>query len=183
MTAILEVTHAARLGPVVPARPRSWRRPRWVGTGIRPRASRGLSLVEALVALVVLSVGLLGIAALYGESLLSVRTALQRSQAVLLASDLAERIRANRGGGPAYDDAVSGPGALTTACRQGGGGCSPELMARHDKAEWTAAVKAALPSGTGAVEVGGPTHGTYTITIRWTEPAMGQQVYALGFQP
>jgi type IV pilus assembly protein PilV len=149
----------------------------------RGRPPRGLSLVEALVALVVLSVGLLGIAALYAESLLSGRTALQRSQAVLLASDLAERIRANRAGGPAYDDAISGAGALNDACRQGGGGCPPEQMASYDKAEWTAAVKTALPNGAGAVAVRGSASRTYTISIRWTEPAIGSQVYTLSIQP
>jgi type IV pilus assembly protein PilV len=146
---------------------------------ISRRPPRGFSLIEALVALVVLSVGLLGIAALYAESLVSWRVSLQRSQAVLLASDLAERIRANRGGGPAYDDAVSGDGAVNPACQQGGGGCPPEQMARHDKAEWSAAIRAALPSGTATVTVAGAPPRTYTITIRWAEPSVGKQVYTL----
>ena len=49
-----------------------------------------------LVALVIFAVGLLGIAALHIESLNAGRTALNRTQAVALASDLADRIRANR---------------------------------------------------------------------------------------
>ena len=58
--------------------------------------SSGFSIVEALVALVVLSVGMLGIAALYVESLRAGRTAVYRTQAVNLAADMADRIRANR---------------------------------------------------------------------------------------
>jgi len=183
MSAIEVVMHAARSGPAAAPCARRWGGSRRAGASAFARPARGLSLIEALVALVVLSVGLLGIAALYAESLLSVRTSLQRSQAALLASDLAERIRANRGGRPAYVDAVSGAGALTTACRQGGGGCPPEQMARYDKAEWAGAIKASLPNGTGAVEAGGPARRAYTITIRWTEPAMGGQTYVLSIQP
>lgn len=145
--------------------------------------SRGFSMIEALVALVVLSVGLLGIAALYVESLSSNRTAVLRSAAVVLASDLADRIRANRTGGPTYDDGVSGAGALSAACQQGGGGCGPVAMANHDKAEWVAAVNAALPGATYAVRVvGAAPPRTYTITINWVEPTIGNQTYTLGFQ-
>ncbi len=58
-----------------------------------PRHSRGFTLIEALVALVVLSIGLLGIAALYLDSLRAGRTAIYRTQAVNLAADLADRLR------------------------------------------------------------------------------------------
>ena len=59
------------------------------------KGQRGFSLIEVLVALVVLSIGMLGIAALYVDSLRSGRTAIHRTQAVILVSDMAERIRAN----------------------------------------------------------------------------------------
>jgi len=52
----------------------------------------GFTMVEVLVALVVLAIGLLGIAALYLNSLQSGRTAIYRTQAVNLAADLADRI-------------------------------------------------------------------------------------------
>ena len=61
----------------------------------------GFSIVEALVALVVLSVGMLGIAALYVESLRAGRSAVYHTQAVNLAADMADRIRANRMAGAA----------------------------------------------------------------------------------
>ena len=63
---------------------------------IRRRRQRGVSIVEALVAFVILSVGLLGIAGLYLESVRSNRTALTRTAAVQLANDLADRIRLHR---------------------------------------------------------------------------------------
>lgn len=56
---------------------------------------RGMSLVEVLVALVVLSVGLLGIAQLLVYGMRTSHAALLRTQAVNLVADMAERIRAN----------------------------------------------------------------------------------------
>ena len=52
---------------------------------IQVNSQRGFSLVEAMVAMVVLSIGMLGIAALYVESLRSGTSALLRSQAVAFA--------------------------------------------------------------------------------------------------
>ena len=60
------------------------------------RDSRGFTLVEALVAMVVLSIGMLGIAALGIESLRASRAALVRTEAVTLATDMADRVRSNR---------------------------------------------------------------------------------------
>ena len=55
----------------------------------------GFTLVETLVALVVMSVGMLGIAALYIEGLRSGQTSIARTTAVNLAADMADRIRSN----------------------------------------------------------------------------------------
>ena len=151
----------------------------------RGKCARGFSLIEALVALVVLSVGLLGIAALYVTSVASGRTATLRTQAVLLAADLADRIRANRTAGLTYDDAASGAGAFTAACQPGGAGggaCPPTSMANEDKAEWVALVTARLPGAVPTVTVLGPLPNTYTIQLAWVEPGIGNQVYTLSFQ-
>ena len=80
--------------------------------GGMPRdGAAGFTIVEVLVALVVLSVGMLGIAGLYVITLQSGGTAIYRTQAVNLASDMADRIRANRNAGVAYQNGASG--ALT----------------------------------------------------------------------
>ncbi len=126
---------------------------------------RGSSLVETMVALVVLSVGLLGVARMYVFSLQNGRTALLNSQAVILAAGMADRIRANRTAGIDY----AGAGA-DFGCVDGGVDCTPAQMAANDLLVWRAEVTNALPNGqaTIAVDVGTlPT--TYVITVRWND--------------
>lgn len=147
------------------------------------RRARGFSLLEALVALVVLSVGMLGIAGLYLESLRSGRVTILRSQAVTLASDLADRIRANRLGAANYAHAVDDEPEEVAACIDAVGACTPAQMAETDKAQWAAAVATALPGGAAQVVVNAATApDTYTITITWVEPGIGDQTYVLSFQ-
>jgi type IV pilus assembly protein PilV len=152
----------------------------------RPTArTGGFTLVEVLVAMVVLSVGMLGIAGLYVTSLRSGRVAVLRTQAVTLAGDLAERIRANRGAVLQYDDGASGVGAIDPRCQQGGAGCTGVQMANHDKADWIAAVQQSLPAAATRVTVDPATDpDTITIVITWVEPSLGEdpQVYTTSFQ-
>jgi type IV pilus assembly protein PilV len=126
-------------------------------------------LVESLVALVVVSVGMIGIASLYGQGLGAGRTALFRTQAVNLASDMADRIRVNRLGGPSY-----GGGAADNDCDPGGDtDCTAAEMAAHDLFVWQALVAAQMPNGVGAVQYLGTTPPTYTISIGWQEVGVG----------
>ena len=73
----------------------------------------GFSLIEVLIALVIMSVGMLGIAGLYVEGMNAGRTSIFRHHAVTLASDVADRIRANPTAGVFYE---GDPVATTTAC-------------------------------------------------------------------
>ena len=151
----------------------------------RHRISRrhgGFTLVEVLVALVVMSVGMLGIAALYLEGLRAGRTALYRTTAVNLAADMADRIRANRNAGIAY--AGTGPGA-TNACINGPADCTPEQLADDDWFDWNNQLNARLPAGAGGeITLAGAAPATYTITVAW--PEIGQEepaTYTLSVQP
>jgi type IV pilus assembly protein PilV len=145
---------------------------------------KGVSLVESLVALVVLSVGMLGIAALYVEGLRSGRTALLRSQAVMLVTDMSDRIRANRAGGTSYAKGADQAGTENTDCETGGAGCDPAAMATHDIARWHQAVDGrlgaptALPGGRGAITVDTTTTPTtYQIRVSWSETNQGAAAF------
>jgi type IV pilus assembly protein PilV len=146
------------------------------------KSQQGVSLVEALVALVVLSVGLLGIAGLFVESLRNNRTALLRTQAINFTSDMGDRIRANATAGDAYDMDTYGGAPSLHACSPtidvAGGNCTIAELAEDDLARWQTAVTDALPApqdATPQTDVqfvatpGRPDR--YRITIAWQEPA------------
>lgn len=131
--------------------------------------SGGFSLVEVLVAMVVMAVGLLGIAGLYVDGLRAGRASLYRTTAVTLAADMADRIRANGRAGEAY--AGSGPGA-DNGCVNGAANCAAADMAADDWFRWRADLDARLPAGTEASITVATVAAlrTYTIEISWPEP-------------
>ncbi len=135
------------------------------------QAVRGFSLVESLVALVVLSVGMLGIAGLYVSSLKAGRSALVRTQAVNLATDIADRIRANRAGRGAYDTDEYGGEPEVQPCM--GADCSAEQLAEDDLARWMTTLRQVMPgNAVGTVtyaEQAGAAPEVYTILISWRE--------------
>jgi len=89
-------------------------------------------MVEMLVALVVLAVGMLGVASLFGISLHSGSSAIARMQAVNLAADIADRIRANRRAAGAYAGAAANNACTGAAAVS----CSPAQMAADDLYWW-----------------------------------------------
>jgi type IV pilus assembly protein PilV len=114
------------------------------------RAQRGSTLLEALIAVLILSFCALGYAAMQMQGLASNASALWRSKATQLAYEMADRLRANQGGVSAhgYDllvGAVAAPACGTTSS------CSPAQMAQLDFAQWRANVAAVLPEGVGVV--------------------------------
>jgi type IV pilus assembly protein PilV len=128
----------------------------------------GFTLVETMVALLVLSVGMMGIAALHGQSLNAGRTALLRTAAINLMADMADRIRVNRMGQAAY----AGAAADNNCDPLGGGGvdCTPAQMAAHDLFVWDQQVQQLLPNGqTQVLFNAGTNPPTYTITVTWDE--------------
>jgi type IV pilus assembly protein PilV len=150
------------------------------------RKESGFSMVEVLVALVVLAIGLLGIAALYLNSLQAGRTAIYRTQAITLAADLADRIRMNRTAqasyGSLFADAEVGVGSCSTT-----GGCSDADLASTDLANWKAEVAEQLPNGQGQVAVTLPVAvgepASYVVTVQWAEVGEALPVtFQLGFQ-
>jgi type IV pilus modification protein PilV len=107
---------------------------------------RGFTLLECLVALVVLSVGLLGAAATLLGSLRAHGEALRRTAALGLVHDIADRIRANAGGRAAYDTRAAATGGDCAAAA-----CDAAARAALDRAHFVDAARAAFPfAGTSA---------------------------------
>ncbi len=110
----------------------------------------GFSLVELLVAILVLAIGLVGLAALQIAGVRSNQIAYYRSIATQFAYDMADRMRANPVGvaDGAYN--MGTPGTTTlTQCETAS--CSPDVLAQYDLMRWNNALAANLPGGTGIV--------------------------------
>ena len=130
------------------------------------KQQRGFSLVEVLIALIIMSVGMLGIAGMYVQSMQAGRTSMFRHQAVTLAGDVADRIRANPRAGIAY----AGFGANHN-CVGAGVDCSEAQMAANDILIWDQEALDSLPNGDVIVAFDDTVNPPlYTITIQWTEP-------------
>jgi type IV pilus assembly protein PilV len=136
----------------------------------------GFTLVEALVAVVVLAVGMLGTAGMLVHSLRSSRLALQRTQAVTLAADIGDRIRADRAAAGSFALAAGTTlGAPPKSC-VAVDECNPAEVAAVDLHDWQRSVLRALPGAQTAIAVApapAPSAALCTITITWTETGEG----------
>lgn len=137
-------------------------------------SAQGFTLLEVLIALVVFSIGLLGLASLQMTGLKLSHDSYLRSTANMLAMDIADRMRANptevaKGLSSAYNNsAAAKTGNPSCLGKDGSGGsveanCAPEAMAQHDFYEWYGllsgasattwhpALRSQLPNGQGVV--------------------------------
>jgi len=131
-----------------------------------PQRQRGFSLVEVLIALVIMSVGMLGIAGLFVQSMQAGRTSMFRHHAVTLAGDVADRIRANPTAGAVYMG-----GGTDAGCVAQGVDCSELEMATHDIFLWAQQATDTLPNG--QIEItfdDAAMPPTYGIKVSWDEP-------------
>ena len=133
------------------------------------RNQHGFTLLEVLIALLILSIGLLGLAALQTTSLRSNQMASMRTLATYLAYEMTDRMRANSNDVSIekYQIAATDPDPTTL-----------DSQAAKDIAEWRGTIEARLPGGTGSIircEDCDPT-GTitiHTITVYWDEDRSG----------
>ena len=152
-----------------------------------PVHSGGFSLLEVLIALVILSVGLLGIAAMLSTTVKSNDSAYMRSQATILAYNIIDRMRANPIGAANgdYDIAIGTPApGSATVCTGGGAGCDSAVLADYDLTQWKqtlASTSNGLPDGDGSITIT-PVGGVnlVTVTVQWNDSRAG---HALGTAP
>jgi len=124
----------------------------------------GFTLLEVLVAVLVLSIGLLGLAGLLASSIRNNQSAYQRTQATWLAYDIVDRMRVNRPAALASDyDTTLGTPANCAA--------NPTLsgsMAAQDLTGWKTLLACALPAGDGAVALN-TANRQVTVTVQWND--------------
>jgi type IV pilus assembly protein PilV len=117
----------------------------------------GFSMIEILIAIVVLSFGLLGLAGLQLQGIKNNHSAHTRSQAVDLAYDILDRMRANRAAALngeytiAFDTSITG---------------TPTSVPDQDLAAWKTALSSKLPSGNGAITTAAQ---NVTVSVSWND--------------
>jgi len=152
-----------------------------------PHTVRGFTLIEILIALLVLSLGLIGLAMLQATGLRFNNDSYMRSQATILAYDIIDRMRANKTSADAGDYCLD---SKTPACEtktvpadekcgdDTKDGCaSGKDVATYDVSRWYALQKALLSPGSSPSSIvrksvtttSGKTVFQYEITMRWSE--------------
>lgn len=136
----------------------------------RTVAQAGTSLIEVLVTLVILAVGLLGIAALQSKTQMGSLDSYQRAQAVILLSDMVNRINGNPTQAASYKATVIGTGDARPD------DCNDEAtVAARDLCEWSRALRgAAETTGANDTKIGGMAYGRGCIEeVQAPNPAAG----------
>lgn len=148
----------------------------------------GFGLIEVLVSVLILAIGLLGLAGLQTQSLKFNNDAFFRSQATLLAMDLADRMRANRDVIEKTPNAYQFPASQTvpaTYPQCDDTGCSPAELAEYDFAEWKKRAVEVLPGVSASVAldatVGTVPWQTYTITLSF-KSSSDEQLQSLDYR-
>jgi len=165
---------------------------------IRAVNQSGVTLIEALVTLLVLSVGALGIASMQLAGLKYTSGSYARTQAVILADDMANRLKSNRvfavdldqGGDVAADDSpyeladFDTPNPVNDAVDCLAVTCTETQLRDYDIETWRNELARVLPSGRGSItteerEVGnGITEREFNISIQWRQVANSTQIVA-----
>lgn len=169
------------------------------------KTQRGMSLVEVMVAVVILGSGILGLAALQGRSVAMTQSSHYRGVAADLAADLADRIRANRTPFFTMENAAlhadmqtnlppnfancpqntSTPGTAPTCSAQPSG--HQAYLVATEMSEWNSALRAQLPNGqytlnaaAAAAAATNPASGfyRYTLVITWADDRTNNSTFS-----
>jgi type IV pilus assembly protein PilV len=139
--------------------------------------TRGFSLIEVLIALLILAIGVLGIAALQFKGLRYSHDSFLRSQINFLAYDIGELMRANRSNAASYVSNYTVPVATgANACNY-----ATAATATNDLGCWHNRIDQAIPPGSTANIV---TFGSlYTVALAWTDREGATHTINYTFQP
>ncbi|MGE4070094.1 MAG: type IV pilus modification protein PilV [Lysobacterales bacterium] len=146
---------------------------------------RGFTLIEVLIALLIFSLGMMGMAALMIVSVKTNQSAFLRTQASFLAQSMADRMRGNMGQILAYNGTYDAASAGSDPCASGAV-CTPANLVNRDRALWSQQLITSLPNPTAVVACDGftlgtidqlgsaPFNGLCTLTIQWDEATLAR---------
>ncbi|MBO6850514.1 MAG: type IV pilus modification protein PilV [Marinobacter sp.] len=128
--------------------------------------SAGFTMIEVLVALIILAIGLLGVAGMQALSLKQTSNSNIRSLVTMHAYDLSERMRSESSDVTVFEK------ALSATCAD----CNSDLEAWHDL------LVSDVPTATSAVDVTTTANSTFAeITVNWTERGIGNDAIAQNY--
>ena len=144
--------------------PTPMRRPSFRRPIAGPARIRGVGLIEVLISVLILGIGLLGIAAMQSLALRGGQGSLESSQAVMQTNSIIEAMRANRANAADYVLAGMQCSAPTAG-----------TLAQNDVVAWITALKATIPGGitTCGQIIALPAPNAYRITVQWDDQRAG----------
>lgn len=139
--------------------------------------SRGIAIVEVLIAIVVFAFGMLALAGLQVNALKFQKNAWSRSSAATLTSDISERMRANMPGVAAGNYVLAGSYLTRSATLPARSECNPRTtsctaaqMAQYDIYSWGQLARSEMPAG--AATLTGNTTDGFIVTLMWNDKNM-----------
>jgi len=135
---------------------------------------KGFTLLEVMIAMVIFAVGMLGLAGIQALSLENSHSSYSRSQAVLLAYEMVDRMKANHPSSSVLYDITTGTTTVTgylgnNMCITND--CTISDIAKYDMGQWKAAVTALLGANAlASISISGDTH---QVTVHWDEERTG----------
>ncbi|HXE78970.1 MAG TPA: type IV pilus modification protein PilV [Rhodanobacter sp.] len=165
----------------------------------KPSRQRGVSLIEVLVAVMIFSIGLVGLAGLLIMATRSNQAAYLRTQVTFLAHNMADRMSANPMA--VWDGSYNSTGypvatTVTTKC-DNSSPCTPDDLATHDMQMWSSQLAAFLPNATAKIKCDNsaagfapsttqygmrpPYGGNCIMTINWSERGAGDKANSVAF--
>lgn len=149
--------------------------PRFV---VPPTVMRGFSILEILVALLVIAAGVIGVAALYSDAAQTNAEAQLQTRAASLAEEIARRIEENAPGRVGY------AGTVGVVCNPNARLNSAQDAAANEAACWEDRVEQSLPSGFGTITRDTSTSPvSYVVSVSWSAPGRGAASYVIQVRP
>ena len=141
------------------------------------KQQKGFTLIEVMIAVVVFSFGLLGVAGIMTVSVKNNHNGYMRSQATILTATIIDMMRRNKPGVKAglYDGTYAGYVDISTMCVFA---CGPAGLTARDVQQWSNLLTQLLPNSSGSIQCditltptweSSPTDGFCTATITWSE--------------
>jgi type IV pilus assembly protein PilV len=131
------------------------------------RRSAGVGLIEVLVSLLILSVGILGIAGLQTRALQMNQGVLYQSRANVLAYDIMDRMRANQSQVDSYQIGLADAAPSFSNCYSASANCTASQITDFDLGSWRADLAAVLPDGKGSIVKTGGADPAFIITLQF----------------